>query len=218
MRLPRMRGSFQPRRSFACFLVALTALAALLTARDSGVAASGQTQKIAPTATVTPHPTVLPAPTVGWAIATDTRFQFQAPIPPGWKAEAYTAYASPQGGDGACVIGFFPPDLYPDAPAATPSEYPFGTTHEYMDIHLPLCSPGEEATPNRPAAEPGGILIGATHAPYYVYDIAEWIQRVTRAKFGGQTYPFIFDTMPQDKGLRDLPLFHGALAGFKYLG
>jgi hypothetical protein len=89
-----------------------------------------------------------------------------------------------------------------------------------MDIYLPLCATGEEAfpNPNRPAAEPGGILIGAIRAPYYVYDFAEWIQRVTSANFGGQTYLFNCDTMPQDKGLRDLPLFHGMLAGFKYLG
>jgi hypothetical protein len=200
-----------------CSIVALT-VALAPTACDS----SAPRVTHAPTATPTsaPHPTVPPASTEGWAIYTDKRFHFQAPIPPGWKAKAYTAYECPQGGDGAYIVGFFPPDLYPDAPSAIPSEYPFGKIHEYMDIYLPLCSTGEEATPNpnRPAPEPGGILIGATRAPYYVYDIAEWIQRVTSADFGGQAYIFAFLTMPQDKGLHDLPLFHGMLAGFKYLG
>lgn len=82
----------------------------------------------APTATLTtPHPAVQPASTEGWAIYTAQRFHFQAPIPPGWKARAYTSYECPQGGDGAYIVGFFPPDLYRDAPGAIPSEYPFGT-------------------------------------------------------------------------------------------
>jgi hypothetical protein len=157
------------------------------------VAASGQAQKIAPTATVTPHPTVIPASTVGWVIYTDNRFHFQVPIPPGWKAKAYTAYECPQGGDGAYIVGFFPPDLYPDAPGAIPSDYPFGKIHEYIDIYLWLCPALEGApNPNSSAPEPGGILTGGIRALYYVYDIAEWIQRVTSAKFGGQTYLFNF--------------------------
>jgi hypothetical protein len=68
---------------------------------DSGATAGGQTQKA--TATVTPYPTVQPASTNGWAIYTDKRFHFQAQIPPGWKAMAYTAYECPQGGDGAYI-------------------------------------------------------------------------------------------------------------------
>jgi hypothetical protein len=67
--------------------------------------------------------------------------------------------------------------------------------------------------PNRPAPEPGGI-----RAPYHVRVGYEWISRSTTADFGGQLYLLNIDAMPQDKGLRDLPLFHGMLAGFKYLG
>ncbi len=118
-----------------CCIVALAAC-------GPGVATGGQTQKATPTATVTPHPTVQPASTDGWAIYTDKRFHFQIPIPHGWKAKAYTAYECPQGGDGAYIVGFFPPDIYPDAPGAIPADYPFGKIHESMAIYLPLCPTG----------------------------------------------------------------------------
>ncbi|HEY7019624.1 MAG TPA: hypothetical protein VH349_00810 [Ktedonobacterales bacterium] len=162
---------------------------------------------------MTPHPTVLPASTEGWAIYTDRRFHFQAPIPPGWQAKAYTTFQCVQGGDGNYVVGFFPPDV------GVPADDPF-RAREHMQIYLALCPPNEESTPNpdRPVPEPGGILIGTTRAPYYVHDVDEWISRYTNTEFGGQTHLFNFDAMPQDKGLRDLPLFHGMLAGFKYLG
>jgi hypothetical protein len=205
--------------------VAFTALALLLTACSPDAPAGRQTQKASPTATVTPHPTVQPASTEGWAIYTDQRFRFQIPIPPKWKAKAYTApWTCPQGGDSDYIVGFFPPDIYPDAPRAIPTDYPFGKIHEVIDIYLPLCPNSEEGTPNanRPTPEPGGVLIGSTRAPYYVHDNvhdnADWISRYTNAAFGEQAYIFNFDVTPQDKGLRDVPLFHGMLAGFKYTG
>jgi hypothetical protein len=166
-----------------------------------------------PTATPAPHPTVLPASTEGWAIYMDKRFHFQAPIPPGWEVKAYTTIQCVQGGDGNYVVGFFPPDV------GVPEDDPF-RVRESIDIYLALCPPDEEPTPNpdRTVPEPGGILIGTTRAPYYVHDGYEWISRYTSTIFGGQAYLFNFDAMPQDKGLRDLSLFHGMLAGFKYLG
>ena len=212
MRSTFMRGYSQARWPLVCFLVSLTALALLLTACGSGAAANGQPQKATPT--LTPHPTVLPASTEGWAVYTDKRFHFQAPIPPGWQAKVYTTFQCVQGGDGNYVVGFFPPDV------GVPVDDPF-RVRESIDIYLPLCPASEEKStpnPNQPTPEPGGILIGSIRAPYYVQDISEWIQRYTGASFGGQAYSFAFDAMPQDKGLRDLPLFHGMLAGFKYLG
>jgi hypothetical protein len=206
-----VRGYSQARWPLVCFLMALTALALPLTACGAGAAANAQTQKATPT--LTPHPTVLPASTLGWAIYTDKRFHFQVLIPPGWQAKAYTTFECVQGGDGNYVVGFFPPDV------GVPVDDPF-RVRESIAIYLPLCPPDEEPTPNpdRPVPEPGGILIGTTRAPYYVHDGYEWISRYTSTKFGGQAYLFNFDAMPQDKGLRDLPLFHGMLAGFKYLG
>jgi hypothetical protein len=201
-----------------CSIVALT-LALALTACDSSVPRVPYAPTV--TLTVTPHPTVLPASTEGWAIYTDQRFHFQAPIPPGWKAKAYTApWDCPQGGESDYIVGFFPPDMYPDAPGTIPTEYPFGKIHEFIDIYLPLCSSSQEAplNPYHITPEPGGILIGATHAPYYVHDNTDWISRYTNADFGGQTYIFDIEVTPQDKGLRDVPLFHGMLAGFEYLG
>jgi hypothetical protein len=193
-----------------CSIVALT-VAFMLTACDSSAPSVTHVPTTTPTAM--PHPTVLPASTAGWAIYTDQRFHFQAPIPPGWEIKAYTTIQCVQGGDGNYVVGFFPPDV------GVPVDDPF-RVREHMQIYLALCPTDEEATPDptRPAPEPGGILIGATRAPYYVHDGYEWISRYTSAKFGGQAYLFNFDAMPQDKGLRDLPLFHGMLAGFKYLG
>jgi hypothetical protein len=160
-----------------------------------------------------PHPTVQPASTEGWAIYTDKRFHFQTPIPPGWEVKAYTTIQCPQGGDGNYVVGFFPPDV------GVPADNPF-RVREHMHIYLPLCPTAAERTPNpyHLTSEPGGILIGVTRAPYYVHDNADWTSRYTNADFGGQPYIFDFEAMPQDKGLRDLPLFHGMLAGFKYLG
>lgn len=193
-----------------CSIVALT-VALALAACDSS--APRVTHAPTATLTVTPRPTVLPASTAGWAIYTDQRFHFQAPIPPGWKVKAYTTIQCPQGGDGNYVVGFYPPDV------GVPPDNPF-RVREHMHIYLPLCPTGEEGTPNpnQPPPEPGGILIGATRAPYYAPDGGGWIQRYTVASFGGQAYIFDFDAMPQDKGLRDVPLFHGMLAGFKYLG
>jgi hypothetical protein len=136
-------------------------------------------------------------------------------------ARAYTApWPCPQGGKSDYIVGFFPTDLYPDAPGAIPTEYPFGKIHEYMRIYLPLCPSSDELAPNpyHSPPEPGGILIGATHAPYYVHDGADWISRYTNADFGGQTYIFDIEVTPQDKGVRDVPLFHGMLANFKYSG
>jgi hypothetical protein len=212
-------GARHPKRSLTYISVALAILALLLTACGPDAPAGRQTQKASPTATLAQHPTVLPASTAGWATYSDNRFHFQVPVPPSWKAQAYTAYECPQGGDGAYIVGFFPPDIYPDAPGAIPSAYPFGKIHEFIDIYLSLC-PALEGTPNpnRPAPEPGGILTGGIRAPYYVYDGYEWISRVANPDFGGQAYLFNYNAMPQDKGLRDLLLFHGMLAGFKYPG
>jgi len=217
-RARRRRAAVNTRRHVPALILLSCIVALTLSACDNS---NPPRAPGAPTATLTtPHPAVQPASTEGWAIYTAQQFHFQAPIPPGWKARAYTAYECPQGGDGAYIVGFFPPDLYRDAPGAIPSEYPFGKIHEYMDIYLPLCSTGEEGTPNpnQSPPEPGGILIGATRAPYYVHDGYEWISRYTNAEFGGQAYIFDFEAMPQDKGLHDLPLFHGMLAGFRYLG
>src|SRR5262249_20187296 len=137
----------------------------------------------------------------------------RVPIPPGWVVRSYSAYECQGGGAGVYAVGLFPPDVY------VPPEYPWGKIHEFMKIYLPLCPLfAEVVTADRPAPEPGGIQVGATRVPCYVSDGYEWISRYAYASFGGQAYLFDFGAMPQDKGLRYLPLFHGLLAGFTYAG
>jgi hypothetical protein len=122
-----MCGARHPKRSLTSISVALAVLALLLTACGPDAPAGKQTQKASPTATLAPHPTVQPASTEGWAIYTDSRFHFQAPIPPGWEVKAYTTIQCPQGGDGNYVVGFFPPDVGVPAETTVLQNLPFYT-------------------------------------------------------------------------------------------
>jgi hypothetical protein len=192
--------------------VAFTALALLLTACGPGAAAGGQPQNVTPTATQAPHPTVLPASTTGWAIYSDQRFHFQAPIPPGWTVRSYVDQDIAPYGECNYIVTFFPPGV-------TPPDERSLQSHEYIEIIVGLnCAAIDPLKNPNWTPEPKGIMIDGVEALHVVADGADWTDRWAFATFGGHRYAFTLGVTPQEKGQPDLPLFYGMLAGFNYTG
>jgi hypothetical protein len=164
-----------------------------------------------------------PALPSGWTWYHDTRFPFQVPVPPGWRAGGYTVSYS---GKDECQhnVDVLPPvaQYDPGASGPGPEKGP-----EYVNIIIPVTCPDWTL----PADDPQYMLmtqsftISGTPATLWKSESNDppsgWDDRAAIAHFGGHEYAFIFDSQytsdtPASGASAQLALYMQILQGFKY--
>jgi hypothetical protein len=162
----------------------------------------------------------------GWTWYHDSRFPFQAPIPPGWRAGGFVVSYSRNTGDPSqmveCAHGV---DVLPPSSTSTLSTIDEEREPILITIRIPVTC-GDTVLPRddhwfTPELHP--ITISGAQAIIYDNDGAGEIQRMVLTRLGGHQFVFGFqhsDTLasPDNEAQIDLGLFLGMLGGFLYTG
>ncbi len=222
------------RRIDALALVALIGAALLLVGMagcDAATSATSATTKPVPTttpsATASPSPTysvvvravprVPAASTAGWATYRDPQFALQVPLPPGWRAGAFTT--STPGGPTYYIVQFFPPQSQGQPGLGAVEKEP-----ELIQITV-MTAPPYTTVAGNPSwfAEASPVSIGGTPSTLYDrYNSGEEVSLSAGLMHGALQFTFNLNVMFVNYSVeldpaevnRDTSLYLGMMQGF----
>ncbi len=164
--------------------------------------------------------TVTAAATNGWATYTDSYVGFQVPLPPGWRAGAFTSATS--SGSAQYIVQFFPPQSH-----GTPSAGAAAMEPELIQITVVSAPPHISVADNPhwiPVVNP--VAIGNT--PSTMYELmpssGSEVNLIAATKRGAMQFVFNFHILsPQASTTLDtarlnsaVSLYLGMLQGFRF--